>query len=172
MSNKVIDLNPTEHITVDAMGNPSERTFLLQGQAGGRLITLILEQEQVLALSIAGDELLDILEEQYSRELNQFQIPSPESMTLQAPVEPLFQIAQFQLGYDAERDYLVIIAIELPTGPEIDVTNLAVVRFWFTREQMFALLGQIDDVISGRPPLCPACGEPIDPRGHTCVRNN
>ncbi len=172
MSNKVIDLNPTEHITVDAIGKPGERTFLLQGQAGERLVTLFLEQEQVLALSIAGDELLEILEEQYSRELNQFQIPSPETMTLQAPVEPLFQIAQFQLGYDAERDYLVIIAIELPTGPEFDITNLAVVRFWFTREQMIALLGQIDDVISSGPPLCPACGEPMDPQNHTCIRSN
>jgi uncharacterized repeat protein (TIGR03847 family) len=172
MPNEVIDLNPIEHITVDAIGDPEERTFLLQGQAGEQLVTLLLEQEQILALSIAGDELLDILEEQYSRELNQFQIPSPESMALQAPVEPLFQVAQFQLGYDAERDYLVIIAIELPTETEFDITNLAVVRFWFTREQMIALLSQIDEVISSGPTLCPACGEPMDPQSHTCIRNN
>jgi uncharacterized repeat protein (TIGR03847 family) len=172
MSNEVIDLNPAAHITIDAIGEPGKRTFLLQGRAGEQLVTLILEQEQVLALSIAGDELLDILEEQYSRELNQFQIPSPETMVLQAPVEPLFQIAQFQLGYDADRDYLIIIAIELPTGPEFDVTNLAVVRLWFTREQMVALLDQIDNVISSGSPLCPACGEPMDPQNHTCIRNN
>jgi len=172
MSNKVIDLNPTEHITVDATGKLDERTYLLQGRAGEQLVTLILEQEQVLALSIAGDELLDILEEQYSRELNQFQIPSAEAMALQEPAEPLFQIAQFQLGYDAERDYLVIIAIELPSDPDFDITNLAVVRFWFTREQMIALLQQIDDVISSEPPLCPACGEPMDPHNHTCIRSN
>jgi uncharacterized repeat protein (TIGR03847 family) len=172
MSNQIIDLNPIVHITVGAIGNPGERTFLLQGQAGEQLVTLILEQEQVLALSIAGDELLDILEEQYSRELNQFQIPSPEAMALHTPVEPLFQIAQFQLGYDAERDCLVVIAIELPTSPEFDVTNLAVVRFWFTREQMIALLDQIDKVISSGPTLCPACGEPLDPGDHTCIRNN
>ena len=108
MSNTVIDLDPTEHITVDAVGLSEERTFALQGQAGDRLVTVLLDQDQLLGLSIAGNELLDILDEEYSRALDLFQIPPPEQLALRTPVDPLFKMAQFQLGYDVERDSLLI----------------------------------------------------------------
>jgi uncharacterized repeat protein (TIGR03847 family) len=172
MSHEVIDLDPAEQITVDAVGELEDYTFVLQGSAGRQLVSLVLEREQVLALALAGSELLEILDQEYGRELDQLQIPVSENMSLQAPVEPLFQIAQFQLGYDAERDYLVIIAVELPSSIESDGLELAVVRFWLSREQMVALIRRIETVIANAPPLCPACGEPMDPLGHRCIRNN
>jgi uncharacterized repeat protein (TIGR03847 family) len=172
MSHEIIDLNPADHITIEALGEPDEFTFLLQGQTAGSPVTLVIDREQALALSEAGNELLEILEERYSREINQFQIPPLESMALRAPVEPLFEVAQFQLGYDAETDYVVIITIELPFGPSLDLQDVTIVRFWITREQMIALIRQIDQVVSDGFPICPACGRPAYPAGHHCLRAN
>ena len=69
MPDKIIDLNPAEHITVDVIEGPRDRTFLLQGQSDDTLVSLTIDREQAAALSIAGSELLDILEEYYSREI-------------------------------------------------------------------------------------------------------
>lgn len=172
VSNTVIDLDPTEYITVDDIGGAEERTFALQGQSGERIVTLLLDQDQLLGLSIAGNELLDILDEEYSRELDLFQIPPPEHLALRTPIDPLFQIAQFQMGYDAERDSLLIIVVELPAELDLQHASLAVVRFWLSREQMVALLRQIDQIVGISPRICPGCGQPIEAGNHKCIRNN
>ena len=41
MPGEVYDLNPVTHITVDAIGEPGERTFYLQARQDRRLITLL-----------------------------------------------------------------------------------------------------------------------------------
>jgi uncharacterized repeat protein (TIGR03847 family) len=173
MPREVIDLNPAEHITVGAMEDNGERVFLLQGQGSSRPVTLIIDHEQALALSIAGGELLDLVEEQYSREIDQFQIPPEASMLLRTPVQPLFEVAQFQLGYDAQHDSIVIISAELPIDPAGQGSgNVSVVRFWITREQMVGLIQQIERVVAEDGPPCPACGQPALSEGHVCVRMN
>jgi uncharacterized repeat protein (TIGR03847 family) len=172
MPQEIIDLDPTESIAIEAMRDPSELLFLIQGQKDGQLVTLIIDHEQAVALSLAGGELLELLEETYAREINQFEIPSAESLVLREPVDPLFEIAEFQLGYDADRDYLVIITLELPIDPGIDASDLGIVRFWITREQMVALIRQIDQLILESPPVCPACGQLLQDKGHICLRAN
>ena len=172
MPNTVIDLDPTDHITVDTLSASEERMFALQGQAGERLVTLKIDSDQLLGLSIAGNELLDILDEEYSRELYWLRIPPPELLALRSPIDPLFEIAQFQLGYDAERDALLIIVVELPAHLDLEHVDLVVVRFWISREQMVALLRQIDQVLGISPRICPGCGQPIEAGEHKCIRNN
>ena len=46
------------------------------------------------------------------------------------------------------------------------------VRFWATREQMFALARHGAAVCAAGRPLCQFCGNPIDPDGHVCVAMN
>jgi uncharacterized repeat protein (TIGR03847 family) len=171
VSSSAIDLDPIEHITVEAIGVAEGRNFVLQGQSEDQLVTLSLDSDQIQGLSIAGNELLDILDEEYPRDLDLLQIPSSEHMVLREPIDPLFEIAQFQLGYDAERDSLIIIVIELPAGLELSTTELAIVRFWLSREQMVALLRQIDQVLGLSLRICPGCGQPMA-GDHVCVRNN
>lgn len=173
MSDKTIDLNPTEHLSIDAIGEFQDRLFVLQGQAQGTVVTLLIEQDQVQALSLACSELLDMLEETYSREINQFQIPPIEAMELHIPLEPLFEVAHFQLGYDEHSDTIVIVSVELAGDEDLDAEDIGTtVRFWITREQMIGLIRKIEDVIASSPPTCPACGQAIEPEGHRCIRNN
>ena len=171
MHQDTIDMQ-VESLTVDTVGEFGDRTILLQGQSGDDVLTLIIDHEQAAELAFAGSELLNVLSENYPRELDPFQVPSPEHMSLQTPIRPLFQVAQFQLGYDDRRDQAVLITIELPLDDETGAENLRVVRFWIAREQLVSLIRQIEHVVDTEIPLCPACREPLEARGHNCVRNN
>jgi uncharacterized repeat protein (TIGR03847 family) len=171
MTDQTIDLNPTERFTIDAIGESQDGLFVLQGQSQGTVVTLLIELDQLQALSLACNELLDMLDEMYSREINQFQIPSMEDMELHIPVEPLFEVAHFQLGYDEDSDTIVIISVELAAVEDL-AENASTVRFWITREQTIGLIRKIEDVIASSPPACPACGQPMQPQGHKCIRNN
>jgi uncharacterized repeat protein (TIGR03847 family) len=172
MAQEIYDLDPAEHLTVDVIDEENDRIFLLQGQSGDSVVTLLIDQEQAVALSLASSELLDILAESFPREINPFAVPSPDTMSCQKPIHPLFQVAQFQLGYDDTRDETVIISIELPPDDELEAEDLRIVRFWISREQLVALVRQIEHIIDTYIPICPACGEPIKPDGHRCVRDN
>ena len=53
-------------------------------------------------------------------------------MHIHPPVDPLFRVGEFGLGYDAESDLVVLVARELmPEGTPAEEGG--VVRFWCTR---------------------------------------
>ena len=45
MAGELIDFNPVSRITIDAVGPPGERTFLLQASRGTSSVTLKLEKD-------------------------------------------------------------------------------------------------------------------------------
>jgi uncharacterized repeat protein (TIGR03847 family) len=47
-----------------------------------------------------------------------------------------------------------------------------VVRFWATRDQMAAMGLHVRQVAGQGRPICPLCGQPMDPEGHFCPRQN
>jgi hypothetical protein len=66
---------------------------------------------------------------------------------------------------------LILVAREVQ-GEGIDPEETGVVRFWCTRSQLRAL-GQWGLEISRRGrPICPQCGEPMEPEGHFCPKRN
>ena len=93
-------------------------------------------------------------------------------MGLRMPAEPLFEVAEFQLGYDEQHDSVVVITIELSLRGHPDGSDLGIVRFWITREQVIALVRKIDRILEPELPICLACGQPMDLAGHHCLRDN
>jgi uncharacterized repeat protein (TIGR03847 family) len=57
-----MELGPVDRITADAIGEPGDRAFYLQARAGGELVTVAVEKEQVQLLSASILELLADLE--------------------------------------------------------------------------------------------------------------
>ena len=51
----VIELDPVDRITADAVGEPGERSFYLQARKGPMLITLLVEKQQVQLLANRGE---------------------------------------------------------------------------------------------------------------------
>lgn len=142
MPNTEIELNPVDFVTVGTVGPKGRRLFHLQAGMGNQLVTLILEKEQTRALSEAIDEMLDDLVNKYPEQHEGDVNVSGWNMDLRDPLEPLFRVAQMGLGYDEERNMVLLVAQELSVPEEEqDSTTLEprVVRMWATREQMRAL---------------------------------
>src|SRR5204862_177381 len=88
--------------------------FHLQAGRGAQVVTLTIEKEQARALAEAIGELLDDLGKQRSGTLSSDQIDlATLNMDLHEPIEPQFRVAQMGLGYDEDRDLIVLVAQEL-----------------------------------------------------------
>jgi uncharacterized repeat protein (TIGR03847 family) len=92
-------------------------------------------------------------------------------MRINPPVDPLFRVGEIGLGYDKDRDRVVIFTKELLTE-EADPDSAAVVRFWCTREQIRKMARWGVEVAQRGRPICPQCGQPMEPEGHFCPKKN
>ena len=168
-----MELENLDRITADAVGEPGQRTFYLQARRGPRLVTVIVEKQQVELLS---SSILDILE-RVGKETGEG--PGEEELTLEEPLEPVWHVGRLSIGYAEDRDRMLLELEELipeledeEVAEEVGAPEPRRIRLWATREQMLALSRHgAAAVAKGRPP-CQYCGNPIDPEGHTCPAMN
>ncbi len=166
-----IDIRPVTHILTDAIGPPGKRVFYLQAWQSDRTITLIVEKFQVQSLAIGLEQFLAEIQQKYPHLPEATGDYEEEKMHIHPPIEPLFRVGELGLGYDPEQDLIVLVARELlPEGE--DAEQAGVVRFWCTRSQLRAMSRWGIEVASRGRPLCPQCGEPMDPEGHFCPKKN
>jgi uncharacterized repeat protein (TIGR03847 family) len=168
MAPEFYDLNPVMHITTDAIGPPGKRVFYLQASRGDTMVTLVLEKEQVQALAISVEQMLEELEKRRPQSAAEMELISQYDLVLREPIDPLFRVGQIGLGYDEETDLLIVVAQELTD----DNDEMSVARFWATRAQMKALSDHSLRVVEAGRPTCPLCGQPVDQDGHFCPRRN
>lgn len=156
MPGKDIELNPVDFITVGTIGPKGQRIFHLQGGQGKQLVSLIIEKEQAWALSEAIRELLEDLDKRNPDvESAQTTDLSSVDMELREPIEPVFRVAQMGLGYDEDRNQVVLVAQELTVSSEEDEEPVevdpGVVKLWCSRKQMRLLSEYTLEVVkSGR----------------------
>ena len=164
-----IDVDPCDHLTADAIGKPGQRVFYLQAYQEQRTITIIIEKAQLLSLAIGIEQFLAQLSQQ-NPELEEASGDFVEDvMRISPPVDPLFRAGEIGLGYDKDRDRVVIFTKELLTE-DADPESAAQVRFWATRTQLRMLARWGQDVASRGRPVCPQCGQPMEPEGHFCPK--
>jgi uncharacterized repeat protein (TIGR03847 family) len=166
-----IDVDPCDHITADAIGTPGQRVFYLQAFQDARTVTVIIEKIQLQSLSVGIEQFLVQLSEQNPELLEASAEFVPEHMHISPPLEPVFRAGEIGLGYDKERDLVVLVTREiLADGDESE--DAAIIRFWCSRSQARALARWGVDVVKRGRPLCPQCGQPIEPEGHFCPKKN
>jgi uncharacterized repeat protein (TIGR03847 family) len=171
MAGTIYEVNPVKSITTGFIGQPGKRVFYLQAHGEAEVITLIVEKQQVEALAHGIEQFLDELKEKHPDLPEAAADYVPTRMQLQTPVDPAFRVGQLGLGYDADRDLLVLVAQEIvPEGTESAEANSA--RFFATRSQMRALGAHGLVLVKQGRPTCGNCGQPIDPEGHFCPRSN
>ncbi len=173
MSHISIDINPVIHITVDAIGQPGERVFYLQGRGPDQVITLLIEKFQIQTLALAVENLMSELREKTP----DLPYASPnykeEDMTLEPPLDPLFRVGELSLGYDPSQDLLILFAKELSLDmPETEEGETSEIRFWCTRSQLWAMGRWAIELASRGRPVWPSTGEPILPPGEFSPKNN
>ncbi|WP_026421124.1 DUF3090 domain-containing protein [Actinokineospora inagensis] len=162
------------------VGQPGDRTFYLQAVESARTVSVTIEKQQVAVLAERIGSLLEEVHRRFGAEVPDG-VPDTEvdAEPLQVPVEEEFRVGTMGLGWDAETRAVVI---ELLAATEGEVDESVVlddtedgpdaVRVFLTPTEARAFAERADRVVNaGRRP-CPLCGEPLDPAGHVCPRQN
>ncbi|MGC1375601.1 MAG: DUF3090 domain-containing protein [Anaerolineales bacterium] len=168
-----IDVDPCDHITADAIGAPGQRVFYIQAfqEARARTVTIIIEKVQLQSLTVGIEQFLAQLAEQNPNLPEASADFFHEQMRIHPPVEPIFRSGEIGLGYDKDRDMVVIVTREVMMDGD-DPEEAAIVRFWCTRTQARAMAHWGQEVIQRGRPICPQCGQPMEPEGHFCPKKN
>ncbi len=123
-----IDVDPCDHLTADAIGRPGQRVFYLQAYQEQRTITVIIEKAQLLSLAIGIEQfLVQIIQQNPDLEEASGDYVD-HVMRINPPVDPLFRAGEIGLGYDKDRDRVVIFTKELLTE-EAEPESASQVRF-------------------------------------------
>ncbi|MFJ2620626.1 DUF3090 domain-containing protein [Glutamicibacter sp. NPDC087344] len=170
MSTRVHEFSWPDRVVVGVIGAPGERAFYLQVRAGKQLLSLALEKQQSAALAEKVDEVLDQLG---SVAGNPFSVPSgtPVELVDNDPLEGVevqFRIGAISLGWDQSMAQVVMefspLQEEEDTAPE---DEMLVLRIPVGTARAFAK--RTREIVAAGRPMCPRCGEPMDPQGHTCT---
>ena len=166
-----IDLNPVTHITADAIGKPGSRVFYFQATQAEQVVTLLIEKVQIQSLAVGVEQFLADLSQKLPDLSDASSDYSEDDMRITPPVDPLFRIGELGLGYETDQDMVILVAREISTEG-MNPDEMGVVRIWCTRSQLRALCHWGVKVVNQGRPICPQCGEPMDPAGHFCPKKN
>jgi uncharacterized repeat protein (TIGR03847 family) len=193
MPGQLFEFDPPERFVAGTVGQPGDRTFYLQASEGSRLVSVALEKVQVAALAEKLDELLD---EVRRRQGPDSAVPAAVTVELEdvrpldAPVEEEFRVGTLALAWDEDTGQVIVEAQSMetpavesslgePDAPDSGIGepdgtafagDLLRVRISPAVARAFAKRA-LRVVAAGRPP-CPLCGNPLDPEGHVCPRQN
>ena len=167
-----------DRFVAGTVGQPGNRTFYLQAVHDNRVVSVMLEKQQVAVLAERIGALLAEVNRRFGTPL-----PPESDITdlspLLTPIEAEFRVGTMGLGWDAEAENVVVellavsdtafdssvILDDAEEGPDA-------VRVFLSPESAQQFAARSQRVISaGRPP-CPLCDEPLDPQGHLCMRTN
>jgi uncharacterized repeat protein (TIGR03847 family) len=110
----LIELDPVDRLTAGAVGQPGARVFYLQARKDDRLVTLLVEKQQVQLLAASVVEILA----RVGKETGQG--PPEEEMGLEEPAVPEWRAGRLSIGYQEERDLLVLEAEEILPEEEVE----------------------------------------------------
>lgn len=143
------DFAYVHRITASAIGPPGQRVFYVQSRQGIDLVSMLAEKEQVGALASSLEQLLEQLGTADPR-LATTDDMLVTDMRLEEPVEPMMRVTQMGLGYDTDRDMLLLIA----QGQSLDTNEAVLVRLAMTRAQARALSVHAARVVAAGRPIC------------------
>jgi uncharacterized repeat protein (TIGR03847 family) len=181
----MIELDGVDALGAGAIGEPGARAFYIQADKRGSRLTVLVEKEQVALLATEAVAFLDRIADQYPEA--PITLP-PSAADLREPTVPLFRARLIGLGFDPERELVLIelrerssedeeeedAAIGEATGDDGDDEDDEgyVARLYATRSQVRAMAARGAEAVAGGRPLCPLCDMPMDPAGHRCPRWN
>jgi uncharacterized repeat protein (TIGR03847 family) len=167
------ELDPVDRLTAAAVGEPGQRSFYLQARKGDVVVSMLLEKQQVALLSAHIEELLERVGPP-----DEAGEPDIDSLDLEEPVVPEFRIGRIGLGFDEERDLVLLQCDEFVPEPEEGEEPVELdadpgqVRLWATRAQISALARRGEHEVESGRPVCSMCGQAIEAEGHFCPRSN
>jgi len=176
--------DPPDRFVAGTIGEPGQRTFLLQAREGRRIVSVVLEKAQVAVLADRLGQMLDDLQRGGLPVPGSSEEESPagdDDGSLDEPLNEAFRAAALTLGWDAGAERVLVEARSEAIDPEGDPADLLddddedgpdLLRVRITAADAREFVRRAVRVVNaGRLP-CPLCGRPLDPQGHLCPRRN
>jgi uncharacterized repeat protein (TIGR03847 family) len=190
MARRILDFDLPDRFATGTVGEPGDRTFFLQAVQGGRVVSVMLEKEQVAVLA---DRVLAVVDEVERRGLAAIDAGPAgivDERPLKQPLHEEFRVGTLVIAWDEDVDRLIVearsmtfdagagesavrededmddddIPDDAPIGP--DVLRVRLTPFM---AQQFAR--RANSVVAGGKPVCPFCGAVLERTGHFCHRD-
>jgi uncharacterized repeat protein (TIGR03847 family) len=174
MVRRLFIFDAPDRFVAGATGEPGDRTFYLQARKGEAVASVALEKAQVAALAGRLTDLLEAVNDQAAPVVGADRDDRP----LDEPLIELFRVGVMALAWEPATGRVVIeaqpqtdeeeyveIADEVTDGPDLMRVRIAPGH---ARE----FVRRAAEIIAAGRPLCPFCGEPLEPTGHFCTRTN
>ncbi|MEC3956312.1 DUF3090 domain-containing protein [Nocardia sp. CDC153] len=168
-----------DRFVAGTVGEPGDRAFYLQAVQDPRVISVLLEKQQVKVLADRMGLLLDEVQRRFGTSVPPQAADVADTAPLITPIDAEFRVGTMGLGWDADAGAVVVELLAI-TETEVDESVVLddteegpdAVRVFLTPEQAREFsLRSARVIAAGRPP-CPLCGEPLSSKGHMCVRTN
>ena len=179
MSRVIHVFRTPDRFIAGTVGQPGERAFYLQAVQEARIVSVLLEKQQVQVLSERIGALLEEVARRFGADIPEATEDVGDLHPLSTPVEEEFRVGTMGLGWDSEAS-AVVVELLAATDAEVDESVVLddtdegpdAVRVFLSPEQAREFAARSERVLSaGRLP-CPLCGEALDPAGHVCIRTN
>jgi uncharacterized repeat protein (TIGR03847 family) len=146
---------------------------------------VLVEKEQVALLATEAVAFLDRIAADFP-EQEADPTPPQQVVNLREPTVPLFRARLIGLGFDPDRERVLIELREQGSDDEEEEETSApapepaeaaddegyVARIYATRSQVRAMAAHGAATVAAGRPACPLCDMPMDPSGHRCPRWN
>ncbi|BBE46132.1 MULTISPECIES: DUF3090 domain-containing protein [Rhodococcus] len=179
MSRAIHVFRTPDRFVAGTVGEPGDRSFYLQAVHEARVVSVLLEKQQVQVLADRMGLLLEEVHRRFGTEVPPQADDVSDLSPLVTPLDAEFRVGTMGLGWDADAGAVVVelLAVSETEFDESVVLDDAddgpdAVRVFLTPEQAREFSLRSERVIAaGRAP-CPLCGEPLAPEGHVCIRTN
>jgi uncharacterized repeat protein (TIGR03847 family) len=185
MTRRISNFDSPDRFIAGTVGEPGHRAFFLQARQGGAIVSVAAEKTQVAVLAANLAALLDTLAERGVEGIPADAGDRPvDDQPLGEPLVEAFRVGAMTIGWDSARHVVVIQAAALTDDEDADDAAVIdavladdddadgpdLIRVRLTPPEIRAFVAQAARVIAGGRPLCPRCGQPLDPQGHICTR--
>lgn len=171
MPRRLFIIDSPDRFVPGTIGEPGQRTFFLQARKGEAVISVALEKAQVAVLAERLAELLNTVIEASSATR-----PEPDDRPLDEPLVDLFRVGPMALAWDPGTERIVLEAQPMnEAGDYVEVPDDAedgpdLVRVSLAPGQAQEFVRRAAALIEAGRPICPFCGEVLEPSGHFCPR--
>jgi uncharacterized repeat protein (TIGR03847 family) len=174
MARRIFSFDAPDRFVAGAMGEPGDRTFYLQARKGDAVVSVALEKAQVAALAGRLSELLQAVgdEETSSEAANRDDAPLDE------PLTEMFRVGVMALAWEPSSERVVIEAQpQSEDGDYVEAADEAadgpdLIRVKIAPDHAREFVRRAAVLVAAGRPLCPFCGQPLEPTGHFCTRTN
>jgi len=180
MPGNLFIFDPVDRFIVGTVGQPGERSFYIQARSENRLISVLVEKDQVAALAARLAQLLRELKRTDSS--FSYSAITKDDQPLETPIEEEFRVGAIAISWLSDRSSVALDfqAMAIVDGSAsmgeaeevVEDEDVDVMRVFLSPGQAEMFANRANAVVgAGRPP-CPFCGLALDPRGHLCPRAN